>query len=98
MSIEFTTQEVDCGTYPSIRSALLFKRTIFLSQPINNQTAEEVIAQLLYLDSINHEPIKLIINSPGGVSVQVSASSTICMASKAQSIPTHSARQQAWPH
>lgn len=57
MSIEFTTQEVDCGTYPSIRSALLFKRTIFLSQPINNQTAEEVIAQLLYLDSINHEPI-----------------------------------------
>lgn len=66
MNIGFTTQEVDCGAYPSIRSTLLSQRTIFLSQPIDNQTAEEVIAQLLYLDSINHEPIKLIINSPGG--------------------------------
>lgn len=66
MDIEFTTQEVDCGAYPSIRSTLLSQRTVFLSQPINNQTAEEVIAQLLYLDSISHEPIKLIINSPGG--------------------------------
>lgn len=45
---------------------LLSQRTIFLSQPIDNQTAEEVIAQLLYLDSINHESVKLIINSPGG--------------------------------
>lgn len=66
MNIGFTTQEVDCEAYSSIRSMLLSQRTIFLSQPIDNQTAEEVIAQLLYLDSINHESVKLIINSPGG--------------------------------
>lgn len=66
MGIEFLTQEVDCETYPSINSALLSQRIIFLSQAIDNQTAEKVIAQLLYLDSISHEPIKLLINSPGG--------------------------------
>ena len=36
MNIGFTTQEADCGAYPSIRSTLLSQRTIFLSQPIDN--------------------------------------------------------------
>ena len=66
MAIDFFTTEPETVQTTSVRASLLFKRTIFLSQPIDNQTAEEVIAQLLYLDSINHEPIKLIINSPGG--------------------------------
>ena len=66
MAIEFFTTEPETVQTTSVRASLLSQRTIFLSRPIDNQTAKEVIAQLLYLDSINHEPIELIINSPGG--------------------------------
>lgn len=50
-----------------IFSRLLKSRIIMLSGEINDQTANSVIAQLLYLDSINHDDISLYINSPGGV-------------------------------
>ena len=50
-----------------IFSRLLKERIIFISGEINDNLANSVIAELLYLDSINHNDISLYINSPGGV-------------------------------
>lgn len=50
-----------------IFSRLLKERIIFISGEINDSVANSVIAELLYLDSINHEDISIYINSPGGV-------------------------------
>ena len=50
-----------------IFSRLLKERIIFISGEINDSLANTVIAELLYLDSINHEDISIYINSPGGV-------------------------------
>lgn len=49
-----------------IFSRLLKNRIILLSGEITDETANSVIAQILYLDSLNHEDISLYINSPGG--------------------------------
>lgn len=49
-----------------IYSRLLKNRIILLSGEINDNTANIIIAELLYLDSISHEDISLYINSPGG--------------------------------
>ena len=50
-----------------IYSRLLKDRIIFLGSPIEDVTANAIIAQLLFLDSENSkEDIKLYINSPGG--------------------------------
>ena len=49
-----------------IYSRLLKNRIILLSGEINDDLANVIIAQLLYLDSINQEDISLYINSPGG--------------------------------
>ena len=49
-----------------IFSRLLKNRIIFLSGEINDDTANSVVAELLYLDSIEKKDIQLYINSPGG--------------------------------
>lgn len=49
-----------------IYEELLKERIIFLSGEITDASAHTIIAKLLYLDSIDNEDIKLIINSPGG--------------------------------
>jgi ATP-dependent Clp protease protease subunit len=50
-----------------IYSRLLRERVIFLVGPINDQTANLVVAQLLFLESENPDKdINLYINSPGG--------------------------------
>ena len=49
-----------------IYSRLLKDRIIFLSGEINDESANIIISELLYLDSINHNDIFLYINSPGG--------------------------------
>ena len=49
-----------------IFSRILKNRIILLSGEINDNTANVVIAELLYLDSINNDDISLYINSPGG--------------------------------
>ena len=50
-----------------INQRILDSRIIFLNGEINNETANEIIMQLLYLDSINHNDIYLYINSNGRV-------------------------------
>ena len=50
-----------------IYSRLLRERVIFLVGPVNDQTANLVLAQLLFLESENPDKdISLYINSPGG--------------------------------
>ena len=50
-----------------IFSRLLKERIIFISGEIDDSVANSVIAELLYLDSLNHDDISIYINSPGGV-------------------------------
>ena len=49
-----------------IYSRLLKDRIIIINGEIDNNLANSVVAQLLYLDSINNEDINIYINSPGG--------------------------------
>lgn len=49
-----------------IYSRLLKDRIVILSGEIDDNLSNIIVAQLLYLDSINHDDISLYINSPGG--------------------------------
>lgn len=49
-----------------IDAALLEERKIFLWGQVDDNSAKHVVERLMYLDSINHKEIQLIINSPGG--------------------------------
>ena len=49
-----------------IYSRLLKDRIIILSGEIDDQRANTVVAELLYLDSLNNNDISVYINSPGG--------------------------------
>jgi ATP-dependent Clp protease protease subunit len=45
---------------------LLFDRIIYFSGPVNEESCNTVIAQLLYLSSTDNRDINIYINSPGG--------------------------------
>ena len=47
-------------------SKLLEDRIIFIGDEITDNSANVVISELLYLDSINNDDISIYINSPGG--------------------------------
>lgn len=49
-----------------IYSRLLKDRIIILSGEIDDNMSNSIVAQLLYLDGINHDDISIYINSPGG--------------------------------
>ncbi len=49
-----------------IYSRLLKDRIILLNGEINDNTANSIVAQLLFLDSENNDDISIYINSPGG--------------------------------
>ncbi len=59
-------KEIDGERSYDIFSRLLKDRIIFISGEINEELANSVVAQLLYLDSINHNDISIYINSRGG--------------------------------
>jgi ATP-dependent Clp protease protease subunit len=51
-----------------IYSLLLRHRIVFVGDEINDQTANSIVAQLVYLSQLDAEaPIQMYINSPGGV-------------------------------
>ena len=51
-----------------IYSRLLDERIVFLGQPIDDEVANLIVAQLLHLESVDPDaPIQLYVNSPGGV-------------------------------
>jgi ATP-dependent Clp protease protease subunit len=68
-SIPFVIEQTHRGERSwDIYSRLLKDRIVFLGTPINDQVANVIIAQLLYLESDDAEKdIRLYINSPGGV-------------------------------
>ena len=47
-------------------SKFLEARTVLIFGGIDQKLAQMVSAQLLYLDHLNHDPIKIFVNSPGG--------------------------------
>ena len=47
-------------------SRLLFDRILFLGTPIDDDCANIINSQLMYLNSIGDEDVKMFINSPGG--------------------------------
>jgi ATP-dependent Clp protease protease subunit len=50
-----------------IYSRLLRERIVFLGTPVNDQVADSIVAQLLFLDAEDPEKdVQLYINSPGG--------------------------------
>lgn len=49
-----------------IFSRLLYDRIIFLSGEVNQTSMDVIVAQMLYLDSVDNRDINLYINSPGG--------------------------------
>ena len=59
-------KEFDGERSYDIYSRLLKNRIIMLSGEINDTVASNVVAQLLYLDSLSSDDISLYINSPGG--------------------------------
>lgn len=48
-------------------SRLLRDRIVMLTTEVEDTIASNIVAQMLFLDSINDEPISFYINSPGGV-------------------------------
>jgi ATP-dependent Clp protease protease subunit len=59
-------------------SRLLKDRIVFIQGEVEDTMANIVVAQLLYLDSIEDKPIKLYINSPGG-SISAGSAMLDCM-------------------
>jgi len=53
-------------THIDVYSRLMMDRIIFLSGEVNGDTMDTIVAQMLFLDSQNHSPINLYINSGGG--------------------------------
>jgi len=54
------------ATVIDVYSRLMMNRIIFLSGEVNADKMDTIVAQMLFLESLNHEPINLLINSGGG--------------------------------
>ena len=61
-----STEEKKKDKSSDVMEKLLKSRTIFISGEINQELAEKVSTQLLLLQEMGDEPIKLFINSQGG--------------------------------
>lgn len=85
---EFFTEEYKEGSKEGISSFLMEKRIVFLSKPVTDQSAQEIITLLLWLDSCSHDPINLFINSPGG-SVSAGFGIIDCMHGILSPVHTH---------
>ncbi|MCL2214624.1 MAG: ATP-dependent Clp protease proteolytic subunit [Treponema sp.] len=52
--------------YDPLAARMLKTRTILLSGEINKELAEKTIRQLLLLEDMNDDPVRIFIDSPGG--------------------------------
>ncbi|MGJ3649751.1 ATP-dependent Clp protease proteolytic subunit [Sphingomonas sp. GlSt437] len=59
-------EEKSGATPGPLMMKFLEARTVLIFGGIDQKLAQTVASQLLYLDHINHDPIKLFVNSPGG--------------------------------
>ena len=70
MNNKLNTNHGDDEMTGGLPNAMLAKfmeaRTVMIFGGVDQKLAERVSMQLLYLDQISHDPIKLMINSPGG--------------------------------
>lgn len=53
-------------TQLDVFSRLMMDRILFLSGEVTSDSMDTLVAQMLFLNSINHDPINLYINSGGG--------------------------------
>ncbi len=53
-------------THLDVFSRLMMDRIVFLSGEVSDELMDTIVAQLLFLDSQEQEPIYMYINSPGG--------------------------------
>lgn len=53
-------------TQMDVFSRLMMDRSIFFGTEVNSDVCNIIVAQLLYLKSVNKNPITMYINSPGG--------------------------------
>lgn len=53
-------------THLDVFSRLMMDRIVFLSGEVTDDAMDTIVAQLLFLDSLDQEPIYMYINSPGG--------------------------------
>ncbi len=58
--------EMTSGLPNAMLTKFMEARTVMIFGGVDQKLAERVSIQLLYLDQISHDPIKLMINSPGG--------------------------------
>lgn len=58
-------RNLNVATY-DIFSRLMYDRIIFLSGEVTEDSMDTIVAQMLYLDSVDDKDINLYINSPGG--------------------------------
>lgn len=60
-------EQTENGTVTiDLESRMMSSRHIFLTTEVNTVSVNDLMTKILYLDSVNNEPIKLYINSPGG--------------------------------
>lgn len=59
-------EERSAGGNGVLMNKFLEARTVLIFGGIDQKLAQRVSAQLLYLDHISHDPIKIFVNSPGG--------------------------------
>ncbi len=66
----YCDEEEGCGTKEGkeqpLLSRMLQSRVVMVSGEVDPELAERVISQLLVLDGISKDPIKVVISSPGG--------------------------------
>ena len=55
------------GLEKQLAESFLKNRRVFLWGAVDDKSAKEVVARMLFLDSQSHDDIVLLINSPGGV-------------------------------
>ena len=59
-------KEEEKGGGEGMMQKLLKSRTILVTGTVDQELAEKVITQLFVLDSDSHDPIRVVISSPGG--------------------------------
>ena len=67
-SIPSFSEEESDGPNPMamMMNKFLETRTVLIFGGVDQKLAERVTAQILYLDHLSHDPIRVMINSPGG--------------------------------
>jgi len=59
-------KEAEASKFEGLGPKLLKSRTVLVNGQVDQELAEKVMAQLLVLNSDSHDPIRVIITSPGG--------------------------------